>query len=80
VLTSAIRRRSLSRRAPEKGIARGWYQIGWSTDFPPGTATPSARGPTKRESNTTFEIGVPRVNPHPPLRVGAPSPTRTGSG
>jgi 3-ketosteroid 9alpha-monooxygenase subunit A len=39
-LTSAIRRRSLSRRSPEKGIARGWYQIGWSTDFPPGTAVP----------------------------------------
>jgi hypothetical protein len=39
-LTSATRRRSLPRRSPDKGMARGWYQIGWSTDFPPGTVTP----------------------------------------
>jgi hypothetical protein len=39
-LTSATRRRSVPRRSPDKGMARGWYQIGWSTDFPPGTAGP----------------------------------------
>jgi 3-ketosteroid 9alpha-monooxygenase subunit A len=34
------RRRSLPRRFPAKGIPRGWYQIGWSSDFEPGNPTP----------------------------------------
>jgi nitrite reductase/ring-hydroxylating ferredoxin subunit len=32
--------RVLSRRLPSPTIPRGWFQIGWSHDFPPGEAHP----------------------------------------
>jgi 3-ketosteroid 9alpha-monooxygenase subunit A len=39
-MVAPIRRRSLPRRFPEQGIPRGWYQIGWSTDFAAATPVP----------------------------------------
>jgi 3-ketosteroid 9alpha-monooxygenase subunit A len=32
-MSAPVRRRSLPRRVPPKGIPRGWFQIGWSSDF-----------------------------------------------
>lgn len=39
-MTTPVRRRSLPRRFPAKGMPRGWYQIGWSADFAAGKPVP----------------------------------------
>ncbi|EHB58775.1 Rieske (2Fe-2S) iron-sulfur domain protein [Mycolicibacterium rhodesiae JS60] len=35
-MSAPVRRRSLRRRVPAKGIPRGWFQLGWSSDFAAG--------------------------------------------
>jgi 3-ketosteroid 9alpha-monooxygenase subunit A len=39
-MTIPVRRRSTVRRFPSQGIPRGWYQLGWSTDFEAGAPKP----------------------------------------